>query len=978
MSLYRLSQIGLVALALSFGAGPTQAKAGVKADKEKAREQARLEQIRAKARQEARLRLIEEKKEKAQKDLEKRLQAEKATQEEKARKKEAKRENRLARERAEEQAQKQREEAEAQRAKAEIEKKQAEQRAREEEKRKAEEAKLQKTREKEQKRAEQEKAREEEQKRAEQEKASIEVAERKAKEKEQKRAEQERAREEEQKRVEQEKASKEAAKRKAEEEAQKKAEQEKARKEAAELKAKEEEQKKAEQEKASKEAAKRKAGEEEQNKAEQEKARKEAAERKAREEEERRVAREQAKQEALKRSQEAKEKKEREDKEKALAEEKANLQAVMRKKEEGKGKFPTPLEPGKGTRDREIEQMKARAKARYDQELVRIDALGKQWAEEETARRERAESGVQLKTNEERMAAARAAYHAGRPEAAQAILSEIGKGKAIPSGFDALNNKVSSAVQERAKELKSLEDQVQKAPTAADSRFKLGFLYYGLGRYQDGVRQYEALVQQTPNDACSQVNLGYGLERTGGTDKAEQAYRAALRLRPDMAEAQVHLAHLLASQKRSLPEAVELAKKGLSAMPKDPDAMHALGLAYLQSGMIPEALEVLAAASRKSNADEMLLHYGTALAQAGKLAQACLVLDKAAQAGGQFAGAAKTLQAELANRKGAAERKAREEEEGKGKSPTSLESGKETCSQKIEQMKAQAKVKYEQELARIDALAKQQEEEEKAQKERAASAAQLEKAEARMAAAQAAYQAGRPEAALAILSEIGKAKALPSGFDALNSKVSGAVQERAKELKSLEDQVQKTPTAADSRFKLGFLYYGLGRHQDGVRQYEAIVQQTPNDAYSQVNLGYGLERTGSADKAEQAYRAALKLRPDMAEAQVHLAHLLASQKKSLPEAVELGKKGRSTMPKDPDAMHALGLAYLQSGMLPEALDLLAAASSKAGSDEMFLHYGTALAQAGKLAQAYLVLDKAVQSGGQFAEAAKALQVELAK
>ena len=74
----------------------------------------------------------------------------------------------------------------------------------------------------------------------------------------------------------------------------------------------------------------------------------------------------------------------------------------------------------------------------------------------------------------------------------------------------------------------------------------------------------------------------------------------------------------------------------------------------------------------------------------------------------------------------------------------------------------------------------------------------------------------------------------------------------------------------------------------------------------------GLYESGELEAARDAYRACLKFAPQHLGARVALCHVLRALG-DLREAVKEGMQALTQAPGDPDALHAMGLAYLARG-----------------------------------------------------------------
>ncbi len=113
-------------------------------------------------------------------------------------------------------------------------------------------------------------------------------------------------------------------------------------------------------------------------------------------------------------------------------------------------------------------------------------------------------------------------------------------------------------------------------------------------RYRDALIELRKVIQAAPENPYAFYFLGIGLYEVGELDTARDAYRAALRLAPEHMGARIALSHIL-RQLGDAKEAIVEASRALSQVPGDPDALHAVGLAYLERGDAIAAQKYLAA-----------------------------------------------------------------------------------------------------------------------------------------------------------------------------------------------------------------------------------------------------------------------------------------------------------------------------------------------------------------------------------------------
>jgi tetratricopeptide (TPR) repeat protein len=91
-----------------------------------------------------------------------------------------------------------------------------------------------------------------------------------------------------------------------------------------------------------------------------------------------------------------------------------------------------------------------------------------------------------------------------------------------------------------------------------------------------------------------------------------------------------------------------------------------------------------------------------------------------------------------------------------------------------------------------------------------------------------------------------------------------------------------------------------------------VVTRTPQNPYAYYFMGIGLYEIGELEASRDAYRACLKVAPDHLGARIALSHVLR-QLGDAKEAIKEGTRALSLAPGDAEALHAVGLAYLERG-----------------------------------------------------------------
>jgi len=102
-------------------------------------------------------------------------------------------------------------------------------------------------------------------------------------------------------------------------------------------------------------------------------------------------------------------------------------------------------------------------------------------------------------------------------------------------------------------------------------------------RFREALALLRDIVKSTPQNPYAYYFMGIGLYEVGELEPARDAYRACLRVAPEHLGARIALSHVL----RQLGDAKEAIKEGMAALtqkPGDAEALHAVGLAYLERG----------------------------------------------------------------------------------------------------------------------------------------------------------------------------------------------------------------------------------------------------------------------------------------------------------------------------------------------------------------------------------------------------------
>jgi Flp pilus assembly protein TadD len=102
------------------------------------------------------------------------------------------------------------------------------------------------------------------------------------------------------------------------------------------------------------------------------------------------------------------------------------------------------------------------------------------------------------------------------------------------------------------------------------------------------------------------------------------------------------------------------------------------------------------------------------------------------------------------------------------------------------------------------------------------------------------------------------------------------------------------------------------RFREAMVELRNVLTRDPKNAYAFYFLGIAFFEIGEVESARDAYAACLKLAPGHLGARVALAHVLRILGDTK-GAIREGMAALERAPRDPDALHAVGLAYQARG-----------------------------------------------------------------
>ena len=129
-------------------------------------------------------------------------------------------------------------------------------------------------------------------------------------------------------------------------------------------------------------------------------------------------------------------------------------------------------------------------------------------------------------------------------------------------------------------------------PNYVDAHNNLGAAYYKKGLLDEAMAEYRKALNINPNFASAHNNLGAAYDKRGLLDEAMAEYRKALNINPKIADYHYNLANMLFASDK-VKEAIIEYKKAVSLNPLDSDFHRNLGIAYIRTGEISKAKEIL-------------------------------------------------------------------------------------------------------------------------------------------------------------------------------------------------------------------------------------------------------------------------------------------------------------------------------------------------------------------------------------------------
>ena len=188
---------------------------------------------------------------------------------------------------------------------------------------------------------------------------------------------------------------------------------------------------------------------------------------------------------------------------------------------------------------------------------------------------------------------------------------------------------------------------------------------------------------------------------------------------------------------------------------------------------------------------------------------------------------------------------------------------------------------------------------------------------AHFAYAQALWQAGEKEQAVAQYQEAGRLSPQTLAYRADTARALVALGRKAEAIEELEAAVAIEPGPGPLQ-SLAALYAESGNPARALDTLRRAATVAPNSAIIQQDYAHALEKAGNTAQAIEAYQKVLELNPKAANSRGLLADLLFRQNRK-DEAIDLVRDGIAQNPQAPRLHRDLGSLLERSNRLPEAI-----------------------------------------------------------
>jgi predicted O-linked N-acetylglucosamine transferase (SPINDLY family) len=146
---------------------------------------------------------------------------------------------------------------------------------------------------------------------------------------------------------------------------------------------------------------------------------------------------------------------------------------------------------------------------------------------------------------------------------------------------------------------------VQKQPTNVLAMAALGQLLMQTGQLEPAIFQFQRCVELAPTNPANHNNLATALNTAGRSAEAEAEFTESVRLDPKYGPGWIGLS-LVRLQDQDYRPAAEMARRGVDLRPELAEGWTNLSLAYLESGLVEEAIGVMREALGSGHANAQL------------------------------------------------------------------------------------------------------------------------------------------------------------------------------------------------------------------------------------------------------------------------------------------------------------------------------------------------------------------------------------
>jgi len=182
--------------------------------------------------------------------------------------------------------------------------------------------------------------------------------------------------------------------------------------------------------------------------------------------------------------------------------------------------------------------------------------------------------------------------------------------------------------------IKNYNAVLAKDPRAADVLFRLAETYRRKGDLNQAIDSFRKSSQAAPNDAAPLLQLGLLMDGTGRRDQSKPIYEQVLRIQQDHPVALNNLAFIKAEEGTDLDTALSMAQRAYQAAPNSPDITDTLGWVYIRKNLSQEAVKLFEGLVKNYPKNPIYrMHYAMALKQRGDLPAAKRELEAAMQNG---------------------------------------------------------------------------------------------------------------------------------------------------------------------------------------------------------------------------------------------------------------------------------------------------------------------------------------------------------